>query len=98
MSTKTIYEWSVGDVACWLEENGLSKHKSLLCDKHQIDGNSLMSLTENDLRKHPVKMTVLGNAILFPYIFSVKCFTIQIIKKLFFCISKNVFVNKSVYN
>ena len=57
---KTICEWNVDDVACWLEENGLSKHKTLLCDKHQIDGNTLISLSENDLRKPPVQMTVLG--------------------------------------
>lgn len=60
-NSKNIYEWSVDDVACWLDENELSKHKTLLCDEHQIDGNSLISLTENDLRKPPVQMTVLGN-------------------------------------
>ena len=66
-NTKNIYEWSVDDVACWLDANELSKHKALLCDEHQIDGNSLISLTESDLRKPPVQMTVLGNLYSFQF-------------------------------
>ena len=57
---KSIHEWTVSDVAKWLDENGLSKHKALLCDEHQIDGSALISLNESDLRKPPVEMTVLG--------------------------------------
>lgn len=60
MSHKAVYEWSVSDVALWLEENGLSKHKDLLCVEHQLDGGALLSLTESDLRMPPVEMTVLG--------------------------------------
>lgn len=60
-SHKPVYEWTVGDVAEWLDDNGLSSHKKLLCDQHKMDGASLLSLTESDLRKPPVEMTVLGN-------------------------------------
>jgi len=68
MSTaKHIHEWSVGDVATWLDQNGLSKHKQLLCEEHQLDGAAILSLTENDLRKPPVQMTVLGMFFIFLY-------------------------------
>ncbi|XP_066915671.1 sphingomyelin synthase-related protein 1-like isoform X1 [Clytia hemisphaerica] len=60
-SNKSIHEWTVSDVAEWLDENNLSKHKALLCDEHQIDGSALISLNESDLRKPPVEMTVLGD-------------------------------------
>lgn len=59
-SNKPVHEWLVSDVASWLEENGLSKHVDLLCEVHQLDGVSLLSLTESDLRMPPVEMTVLG--------------------------------------
>ena len=57
---KSVYEWNTGDVATWLGENGLSAYQNLLCEKHKIDGPALMSLTEDDLRKPPVQMMVLG--------------------------------------
>jgi len=60
-SRSSAYDWSIGDVASWLEENGLSKYKLLLCDEHQIDGRALLALTEDDLRKPPVQITVLGD-------------------------------------
>lgn len=57
---RPVYEWSVSDVASWLRENGLSQHEDLLCKVHQLDGASLLSLTESDLRMQPVEMHILG--------------------------------------
>ena len=57
---RTVQDWSIGDVAVWLDENGLSDYQTLFCEEHKIDGSVLLSLTEEDLRKPPVQLTVLG--------------------------------------
>ena len=57
---RSVQDWSIDDVALWLEENRLSDYKTLFCDEHRIDGSVLLSLTEDDLRKPPVQLTVLG--------------------------------------
>ena len=57
---KAVQDWDITDVSKWLDENGLSEYKVLFCEQHKIDGNVLISLTEDDLRKPPVQITVLG--------------------------------------
>lgn len=60
MAEKAVVDWDIEDVARWLDNNRLSDYKQLFCDKHKIDGSVLISLTEDDLRKPPVEITVLG--------------------------------------
>ena len=60
---RSVQDWSIDDVASWLAENNLSDYKTLFCDKHKIDGSVLISLTEDDLRKPPVQLTVLGKCL-----------------------------------
>lgn len=58
---KSVSDWSIDDVAVWLEEVNLGLYRELLCCQHKIDGVALLSLDENDLRKPPVQMTILGD-------------------------------------
>lgn len=53
--------WSVKQVAQWLEAEGFPDYVPLLCDQHRLDGPSLLSLRETDLRTPPLQMTVLGD-------------------------------------
>ena len=48
-------------VAEWLAENGLDSYSDLLCTQHKIDGHALLTLSEDDLKQPPIKMTVLGD-------------------------------------
>jgi len=53
--------WTCEEVAKWLEENNFSQYKDLFCEQHKIDGQVLLTLTENDLRQPPIQLSVLGD-------------------------------------
>lgn len=57
----SVRSWSVKQVAEWLEAESFPDYVPLLCDQHRLDGPSLLSLTEGDLRTPPLQMTVLGD-------------------------------------
>lgn len=54
-------DWSVNDVSEWLIEKGFQQYSQLLCVEHQIDGQGLLSLTENDLKQPPIDIRVIGD-------------------------------------
>ncbi|XP_063073912.1 sphingomyelin synthase-related protein 1-like [Engraulis encrasicolus] len=56
-----VGSWGVEQVARWLEAEGFPDYVPLLCDQHRLDGPSLLSLREDDLRTPPLQMTVLGD-------------------------------------
>lgn len=56
-----VSRWSVQQVGQWLETEGFPDYVPMLCDQHRLDGQSLLSLREDDLRKPPLQMTVLGD-------------------------------------
>ncbi|XP_031439199.1 sphingomyelin synthase-related protein 1 [Clupea harengus] len=56
-----VSRWSVQQVGQWLETEGFPDYVPILCDQHRLDGQSLLSLREDDLRKPPLQMTVLGD-------------------------------------
>lgn len=60
-SSKHVLEWTVLDVACWLRVNAFSAYTELFCDRHQIDGRVLVSLSAEDLRAEPLSLTVFGD-------------------------------------
>ncbi|CAF0848198.1 unnamed protein product [Didymodactylos carnosus] len=43
------WTWSPGQVGEWLIKNNLQEYNHLLCDKHRMDGMTLMNLRENDV-------------------------------------------------
>lgn len=61
LSEDSVSTWSCKQVARWLEEEGFSEYVELLCTLHRLDGLSLLSLTEADLRGPPLGLTVLGD-------------------------------------
>ncbi|VDI46428.1 Hypothetical predicted protein [Mytilus galloprovincialis] len=54
-------KWSCNEVSNWLTNNGFQKYCQLICVEHQIDGQGLLSLTENDLKQSPIEIRVLGD-------------------------------------
>lgn len=58
---KNIEEWSVEDVADWLEANSFGEYVQLFCDQHRIDGQVLINLTVEDLKSEPLKLSILGD-------------------------------------
>ncbi|XP_048123236.1 sphingomyelin synthase-related protein 1-like isoform X1 [Alosa alosa] len=56
-----VSSWTVKQVSQWLEAEGFPDYVPLLCDQHRLDGPSLLSLRETDLRTPPMQMTVLGD-------------------------------------
>ena len=56
-----VEEWNVNRVGEWLEEAGFAEYRELLCTQHKIDGISLLSLTEQDLKGPPIAMKTLGD-------------------------------------
>ncbi|XP_074502532.1 sphingomyelin synthase-related protein 1-like isoform X1 [Sebastes fasciatus] len=56
-----VSTWSCKQVAQWLKEQGFGEYVELLCAQHRLDGPSLLSLTEADLRGPPLGLTVLGD-------------------------------------
>ncbi|XP_035256387.1 sphingomyelin synthase-related protein 1-like [Anguilla anguilla] len=57
----SVARWSPKQVARWLEEEGFGEYVDLLCTEHRLDGVSLLTLTEYDLRSPPLKIRVLGD-------------------------------------
>lgn len=53
--------WSCKQVGNWLKEIGFEKYKKLFCDEHKINGEALLTLTENDLKQPPLQLTILGD-------------------------------------
>nr|XP_028584355.1 sphingomyelin synthase-related protein 1 [Podarcis muralis] len=56
-----IQRWSTRHVAKWLKEEGFCEYVDILCDKHRLDGITLLTLTEYDLRSPPLEIKVLGD-------------------------------------
>ena len=54
-------DWDVDRVGEWLEVSNFSEYKDLFCKQHKIDGMSLLSLTEQDMKGNPLNMKVLGD-------------------------------------
>lgn len=53
--------WSCQEVASWLTEEGFGDYTEFLCSQHKIDGQALLTLSEDDLKQPPIKMSVLGD-------------------------------------
>ena len=60
-SQPSIRRWTTKHVARWLREEGFCDYVDLLCNKHRLDGLSLMALSEYDLRSPPLELQVLGD-------------------------------------
>lgn len=56
-----LSEWSCADVADWLNEEGFGNYADVLCNQHKIDGQTLLVLSEDDLKQPPIKMSILGD-------------------------------------
>ncbi|XP_034040672.1 sphingomyelin synthase-related protein 1-like isoform X2 [Thalassophryne amazonica] len=56
-----VMAWHCTQVAQWLQEEGFGEYVELLCTHHRLDGPSLLTLTEADLRGPPLGLTVLGD-------------------------------------
>jgi len=61
MSPITTSQWTCQQTKDWLIKIGLSQYVGLLCDSHHIDGTALLMLQEEDLRKPPLEMKILGD-------------------------------------
>lgn len=57
----SIRHWTTKHVARWLKDEGFSDYVDLLCNRHRLDGSSLLTLTEYDLRSPPLELKVLGD-------------------------------------
>ncbi|KAJ0005122.1 hypothetical protein NQD34_011336 [Periophthalmus magnuspinnatus] len=57
----SVSGWSCRQVAQWLQDEGFGEYEEVLCTQHRLDGPSLLSLTEADLRGPPLGLTVLGD-------------------------------------
>lgn len=60
-SSLCIQRWSTRHVAKWLKEEGFCEYVDALCDKHRLDGITLLTLTEYDLRSPPLEIKILGD-------------------------------------
>ena len=56
-----LSKWTCENVANWLTEQGFGDYSDMLCQQHRIDGPALLTLSEDDLKQPPIKMTVLGD-------------------------------------
>lgn len=56
-----IQRWSTRHVAKWLKEEGFCEYVDALCNKHRLDGITLLTLSEYDLRSPPLEIKVLGD-------------------------------------
>uniref|UniRef100_F6XKA8 SAM domain-containing protein n=1 Tax=Ciona intestinalis TaxID=7719 RepID=F6XKA8_CIOIN len=56
-----IHEWGCEEVKVWLKSEGFEKYSELLCEKHEVDGDVLLSLTEKDLRNPPLQFKKLSD-------------------------------------
>jgi len=55
-----VINWTCEDVRQWLIKKGFSDYTKLFCDENEIDGEVLLSLTEQDLRTPPLNMKKLS--------------------------------------
>jgi SAM domain (Sterile alpha motif). len=58
MASPSVLDWTVDDVAIWLQGNGHEEYVRLLCTEHRIDGKALLILTETDLKSAPLNIMV----------------------------------------
>uniref|UniRef100_A0A672N3B6 Sphingomyelin synthase-related protein 1 n=1 Tax=Sinocyclocheilus grahami TaxID=75366 RepID=A0A672N3B6_SINGR len=56
-----VCHWTPKHVGRWLREEGFCDYVDLLCNKHRLDGTSLLTLSEYDLRSPPLELKVLGD-------------------------------------
>lgn len=56
-----VSQWTPSHVATWMRAVGLEELSSLFADVHRIDGPTLLSLTERDLRRPPLALRRLGD-------------------------------------
>ncbi|XP_019411634.1 PREDICTED: sphingomyelin synthase-related protein 1 [Crocodylus porosus] len=56
-----IRRWTTKNVAKWLREEGFCEYVDILCNRHRLDGITLLTLTEYDLRSPPLEIRVLGD-------------------------------------
>ncbi|XP_049553194.1 voltage-dependent anion-selective channel protein 2 isoform X1 [Orcinus orca] len=56
-----IRRWTTKHVAVWLKDEGFFEYVDILCNKHRLDGITLLTLTEYDLRSPPLEIKVLGD-------------------------------------
>uniref|UniRef100_A0A8C0ZCF9 Sphingomyelin synthase-related protein 1 n=1 Tax=Cyanistes caeruleus TaxID=156563 RepID=A0A8C0ZCF9_CYACU len=56
-----IRRWTTKNVARWLKEEGFCEYVDLLCNRHRLDGITLLTLTEYDLRSPPLEIKILGD-------------------------------------
>ncbi|KAM9068782.1 sphingomyelin synthase-related protein 1 isoform X1 [Sarcophilus harrisii] len=56
-----IRRWTTKHVAIWLKDEGFFEYVDILCNKHRLDGLTLLTLTEYDLRSPPLEIKVLGD-------------------------------------
>lgn len=61
MTQLCVRHWTPKHVARWLKEEGFCDYVDLLCNKHRLDGTSLLALSEYDLRSPPLELKVLGD-------------------------------------
>lgn len=61
MTQQSVRRWTPKHVAKWLKEEGFCDYVDLLCNKHRLDGTSLLALSEYDLRSPPLELKVLGD-------------------------------------
>lgn len=61
MTHLSVRRWAPKNVAKWLTEEGFCEYVDLLCNKHRLDGTSLLALSEYDLRSPPLELQVLGD-------------------------------------
>ncbi|TRY89387.1 hypothetical protein DNTS_024125 [Danionella cerebrum] len=57
----SVRHWGPKHVGRWLREEGFCEYVDLLCNKHRLDGTSLLTLSEFDLRSPPLEIKVLGD-------------------------------------
>ncbi|XP_056017793.1 sphingomyelin synthase-related protein 1-like isoform X2 [Ostrea edulis] len=58
---KAVVNWNCEMVRQWLVSEGFPQYAKTFCDTHKIDGQVLLSLTENDLKQPPLQLSVLGD-------------------------------------
>ena len=61
LEESNVCKWSLVEVAAWLRLNRFDEYVDLLCNVHKIDGTALLCLTEDDLRKPPLQLNVVGD-------------------------------------
>uniref|UniRef100_A0A1I7ZX19 SAM domain-containing protein n=1 Tax=Steinernema glaseri TaxID=37863 RepID=A0A1I7ZX19_9BILA len=61
LSNKRVHDWTLDDVHDWLETQGFSEYASDIAYTHKVDGETLLQLTEADMRERPLSMTCLGD-------------------------------------